>query len=231
MDKKVQLIAILIFFTLTVDAQWSTDSNGINYSSGNVGIGRSSVSDRTLLVYKQDLPYFGVENEHGSFDLGIAHDYGHFAVGARPGDAVIKLHGYTLSRPYNGLFINMNVDDNDGNSFIKFVDSYKEIMAIYNNAIVKIDGKLLAKEIEVKTNVWADYVFKPGYKLMPLDELETFIEVNNHLPDIPTEAEVKENGINIAEMNAKLLQKVEELTLYIIEQQKQINALKDNSLE
>lgn len=99
-------------------------------------------------------------------------------------------------------------------------------MAIYNNATVKIDGKLYAKEIEVKPNVWADYVFKPNYKLMPLNKSEGFIKENKHLPGIPTESEVTTDGINVAEMNAKLLQKVEELTLYIIEQQKQIDELK-----
>ena len=51
---------------------------------------------------------------------------------------------------------------------------------------------------------------------MPINELEGFIKENNHLPNIPTEAEVKKDGINVAEMNAKLLGKVEELTLYVI---------------
>jgi hypothetical protein len=59
-----------------------------------------------------------------------------------------------------------------------------------------------------------------------LGEVEQFIKANNHLPEIPTEAEVKENGVGLGEMNAKLLQKVEELTLYLIDLQKQIDALK-----
>lgn len=62
--------------------------------------------------------------------------------------------------------------------------------------------------------------------MISLQELESFINENKHLPDMPTETQVKENGINVAEMNAKLLQKIEELTLYVIEQQKQIDELK-----
>jgi len=61
---------------------------------------------------------------------------------------------------------------------------------------------------------------------MPLHEVEQYVKENSHLPEIPSETEVKQNGLNMGEMQNKLLQKVEELTLYIIEQQKQINQLK-----
>jgi hypothetical protein len=87
---------------------------------------------------------------------------------------------------------------------------------------VKIDGKLTAKEIQVKQNVWADFVFKPDYKLKKLNDVESYINANNHLPEIPTAYEVQKNGVNVGEMQSKLLQKVEELTLYLIEQQKQM---------
>ena len=211
-------------FSFVVSAQWSPATYGIHYSSGNVGIGNSPTSDRTLLLYNQTNPYFGIKNQYGSIDIGVANIANDFSLSSRPGDSTIKLHNSSYS--YHGLFINLNDNNSDGNSFVKFCDNSKVIMAIYNNANVKIDGKLFAKEIEVKTNVWADFVFKPNYKLMPLDELESFIKTNNHLPNIPSEAEVKADGINIAEMNAKLLQKVEELTLYVIEQQKQIEELR-----
>jgi hypothetical protein len=79
----------------------------------------------------------------------------------------------------------------------------------------------------VEATTWPDYVFKNEYQLMPLSELEFFIKTNGHLPDIPIESEVLKNGFNLSEMNVKLLEKVEELTLYLIEQQKQINLLKD----
>lgn len=72
---------------------------------------------------------------------------------------------------------------------------------------------------------WADYVFEENYALMPLNELETYVEANNHLPNIPSAQEVSENGFDLGQMDAKLLEKIEELTLYIIAQQKQIDAL------
>jgi hypothetical protein len=83
------------------------------------------------------------------------------------------------------------------------------------------NGNLWAKEIKVAlTNPWPDFVFKSGYKLTGLAELEFFIKENGHLPEIPDAIDVEKNGVNVGEMQSKLLQKIEELTLYVIEQNK-----------
>jgi hypothetical protein len=71
-----------------------------------------------------------------------------------------------------------------------------------------------------------DYVFEPGYALMPLDKLETFVKENRHLPGIPSATEVKSNGLNLSQMQVKLLEKVEELTLHVLAQQKQMDELR-----
>lgn len=89
-----------------------------------------------------------------------------------------------------------------------------------------VDGKIGAREIEVTTTSWADYVFEEDYKLKSLAETENYIKENKHLPGIPSEAEVKQNGVNIGEIQAKLLAKIEELTLHLIEQNKEIKNLK-----
>jgi trimeric autotransporter adhesin len=73
---------------------------------------------------------------------------------------------------------------------------------------------------------WSDFVFKDDYKLRPLAEVEAFIKENKHLPDIPTEKEVAEKGVAVGDMSSKLLMKIEELTLYMIAQQKEIEKLK-----
>jgi hypothetical protein len=62
-----------------------------------------------------------------------------------------------------------------------------------------------------------DFVFKPDYELMPLSEVKKFVQTNSHLPNIPSEKEIREDGLSLEEMQLKLLQKVEELTLYVIE--------------
>lgn len=78
---------------------------------------------------------------------------------------------------------------------------------------------------------WADYVFSKEYKLLSLAEVECFIKANKHLPDVPSEKEVAENGYSQHDVNKALLQKVEELTLYVIELQKQIEILKEKETE
>ncbi|HAJ78978.1 MAG TPA: hypothetical protein DCO75_04340 [Fibrobacteres bacterium] len=105
---------------------------------------------------------------------------------------------------------------------------------IYPGALaykLSVNGKIGAREIIVTSDTWADYVFKKDYNLKPLNEVEKFIKSNKHLEGIPTEKEVKTNGIAVGDMQAKLLQKVEELTLYVINQDKKIdNLTQENAL-
>ena len=81
-------------------------------------------------------------------------------------------------------------------------------------------------KVDIASGVWADYVFARNYDLMPLKDVELFIKENNHLPGVPSASEVEKDGLNLGEMDAKLLEKIEELTLYMIEQQKQNEILK-----
>ena len=83
-----------------------------------------------------------------------------------------------------------------------------------------VEGSIGAREIKVEINGWSDFVFEEDYELKTLDEVAEHIADKGHLPDIPSESEVMKNGINVGEMNAKLLQKIEELTLYLIDQNK-----------
>ena len=88
---------------------------------------------------------------------------------------------------------------------------------------LSVDGGLLSTKVSIKeVGEWPDYVFSEEHELMSLEELEEYIENNSHLPSVPSRDEVLENGIDVAEMNAVLLEKIEELTLYVIELQKQI---------
>lgn len=94
------------------------------------------------------------------------------------------------------------------------------------NALVQIFGKVACSELVIIDPIkWADYVFDKNYKLKPLSELERYYSVNKHLPEVPSEKEVADNGVNLAEMNVVLLKKVEELTLYVVELNKKIEKL------
>ncbi|WP_158800292.1 hypothetical protein [Pedobacter sp. L105] len=90
-----------------------------------------------------------------------------------------------------------------------------------------VNGNIHTKEVNVDVNGWADYVFKNEYSLLPLSEVKTYIDKNQHLPDMPSESELVKSGLNVGEMNKILTKKVEELTLYLIENQKELQELKN----
>lgn len=86
-----------------------------------------------------------------------------------------------------------------------------KLMQLDNN------GLLFAREVKVNLDNWADYVFDANYPLMPLSELQAFIQTYNHLPNVPSAKEMTENGLNVAKTNIMLMEKVEELTLYVLQ--------------
>jgi hypothetical protein len=88
-----------------------------------------------------------------------------------------------------------------------------------------VNGNIRSKEVVVE-NGWADYVFEKKYQLPLLSEVEKFIQQNNHLPNIPSAAEVEKNGLHLGDIQKRMMEKIEELTLYIIDLNKEINFLK-----
>ena len=91
----------------------------------------------------------------------------------------------------------------------------------FANYKLSVAGKIQAEEIKVHTG-WADYVFQDDYNLPTLSEVATHIKEKGHLINIPSAKEVEANGIHLGEMNAKLLEKIEELTLYTLEQEEKL---------
>ncbi|KRD05428.1 hypothetical protein ASE21_20950 [Flavobacterium sp. Root901] len=111
------------------------------------------------------------------------------------------------------------------------VDIYGNVGIGITNPTNKLDvnGTIHSKEVKVDMVGWSDFVFKKEYNLPTLEEVQKHIAESGHLENIPSEEEVLKNGIKLGEMNAKLLQKIEELTLYLIEQNKRLdNVEKEN---
>ena len=94
---------------------------------------------------------------------------------------------------------------------------------------IVVAGKVESREVKVTVDAGADYVFKDGYDMKSLEEVQDYIKEHGHLPNIPSAKEMEENGIELGEMNMKLLEKIEELTLYIIEQNRKIDELKNDN--
>jgi hypothetical protein len=106
------------------------------------------------------------------------------------------------------------------------------------DAKLAVNGTIHTKEVKVNLDGWSDYVFNNDYQLKTIPEVAEYIKQNHHLPDVPSAADVEKNGVNLGEISSLLLKKIEELTLYIIEkdkqlkkQQEEITSLKDQRKE
>lgn len=186
--------------------------------------------------------------------FGVAHDAGNIQVpvNASPGGYNIDfytwrdIHPEQIGARMRAERINVYFSNNalvQGMDFVFHTsdgllpESLTERMRIrYNGNVgigtaspdekLAVNGTVRALKVKVTQTGWADFVFAQDYKLPPLMEVERFIRENRHLPDMPSEKEVAENGLDVGEMNKKLLQKVEELTLYIIQQEKEMGEMR-----
>jgi hypothetical protein len=125
--------------------------------------------------------------------------------------------GINIGYPYNYIATDVNDLSVSGNVGIGTLDTKGYKLAV--------NGTIRAKEIKVESD-WADFVFKKGYNLPTLKEVKEHIEKKGTLPGVPSEKEVKANGVNLAETDVLLLQKIEELTLYIIDLKQEVEDLK-----
>ncbi|NML38090.1 hypothetical protein HHL17_12870 [Chitinophaga sp. G-6-1-13] len=227
---KKTLLILLTAAGLSASAQ---DSTNIFPGNGNVGIGTRTPSRKLDVVgtivatnpvgYSPD-PTLALYNNDSHFVL-ISSSFGgqNYSSMMHPGDQGIVYSGGTSGRGsfvitpwadnYDGLRI-----DNQGNVSIGTDRT--------GGAKLAVNGNILAQKITVKNiSNWPDYVFGEDYHLPSLQTLEEYIRTNKHLPNIPAAACVAQEGIELGEMNRKLLEKIEELTLYIIHQQKRIDTL------
>lgn len=98
-----------------------------------------------------------------------------------------------------------------------------------NRAALHVNGEVFTRKVKVTQNNWPDYVFNPTYQLPSLYEVESYIKQYHHLPEVPSAAEVEKEGLDLGNIQAVLLRKIEELTLYSIQQQKQLDALHEQN--
>lgn len=150
------------------------------------------------------LPFQEVYGEEHSFKTAI--------------NPKINQNGNTYN--YTSNFLGDGLNYFAGSIGIGTINTAGNKLVVTGNTI--IEGVLKAKEINVQTDVWFDYVFENGYDLRSLSELENYIMENGHLPGIPSSNEVVDRGISMVEINLKFLEKIEELVLYTIQQEKKL---------
>jgi len=186
------------------------NTNGSSYlNGGNLGIGTDAPQNKLDVRESSDSnTYLTIQNN----TIGTIFGSGGTSIGLA---GTITHHDFAL---YTNLTERMRVT-NTGNVGIGTADTKGYKLAVA--------GNMIAESVKVKLQTaWPDFVFAKSYAFPSLKETETHIKEKGHLPGIPSAAEVKANGIDLGEMNAKLLQKIEELTLHLIEQNKEIKVLK-----
>ena len=233
--KKLFFLLWAIALNLSVDAQnWLYPKTTVTTTTSSVGIGTTVLSaklnvsigvdntifnEKALEVAKGNRRIFFVPKIDGynflthASDMGIFWNDGLGPVGSgKNGTAGLVIAPHASSSA--GIRISA-----DGVVSI----GAPNVSAGY---LLGVRGKVICEELKVSLyGVWPDYVFDKKYKLLTLDSLENYIQVNKHLPNIPAAAEVEKNGISLGEMQVKQMEKIEELSLYIIELNKQLAAV------
>ncbi len=176
---------------------WVRNGNNLYYAEGRVGIGadNSATDEQTRIVTNLKT------------GLNVVTNFTPGSTGPSAGYGIVA----TIDSDNVRAFAVRDVS-------VEGTSATRDVFRVWGS------GKVDAKEVLVAPDIWYDDVLKQGYSLRTLDEIEEFVNKNQHLPDVPSEAEVLKNGINLGEMEGVLLKKIEELTLYIIEQSKQLKS-------
>ena len=231
MKKIILSLLILISFSDLIEAQQGFQQNLTDapnfYFFKPFGVGRNlGNSDMTLT--ERGILF----DAYQSNDAKIRYRYNNYH------PMTIQYHPWV-----NKMFVSY-VDGSQPISYGQEISSWKSALTIENlsgkvsigevstigDYLLYVEKGILAEKVRVaikSTSAWADYVFSEDYKLLSIQETKTFIEKNKHLPGVPSAKELVKKGLEVAEMDAKLLEKIEELTLHIIRQEEKINLLED----
>jgi hypothetical protein len=244
---RIRLIFIVQVIPLGLFAQW-TDTGSKIYTLDQVGIGVSDPGsyqlrvDGTVLINDQvnfsTISYTGTQSKTHLWFPVSTDGFGIITqqLQADRMDVIFRLRDNITGDHFKIWF-----DDYRGETYDRypFVVSGERVFLVQNAGLVgigttspseklEVNGTIRSKEVKVEASPWPDYVFSSDYNLMSLQELQDYINTNGHLPEVPDAATVEEGGIALGEMNAKLLKKIEELTLYTIEQQNTIEELQSS---
>jgi len=223
------LIAVVVLFsTIQLNAQqWTLTGSGHIYnnnSSGFVGIGNTSPTNLLEVGKSMTEPQVIVHNygSNGGATFTMIDDL----YSSTWKFKAITGGGFKIRDHASGL--NVFIIEKNSAANALYIKAGGNIGIGTNNPSYKlsVNGKIGCKEVEVTLTGWSDFVFAEDYQLRTLEEVEAYINENNHLPDVPSEKEVLENGVNVGEMNSTLLRKIEELTLYMIELKKENEQMK-----
>jgi hypothetical protein len=212
--KKLKFIILLVSVTSSVLAQ-----TNVFPEDGNVGLGTNTPQAKLEIKLSSNGKGLQLIGENKQIDFHLGHNgsthgfYWRYKGVDSDNNNDLELWTNNITGTDQQVY---NIHQDGNMRFMKNVSIGCEASVNYR---LLVDGAIKATEIKVEAQT-ADFVFEDTYQLKDLAEVETFIKTNKHLPEIPSAAEMEEQGVNLAEMNKLLLMKVEELTLYVIEQER-----------
>jgi hypothetical protein len=235
--KKLLVVLVFVLMGTITYAQWATSGTNIySTNTGKVGIGNGGAFTPTSIfevARNATAPAIAIRNLGGGggaefimYDQLSTAEWKFKSIGTggfkirdqKNARDVVQIEPATTAGAVNALYITSAGKVGIGTT--------NPLARLSVDGTGTFNGKVKCTEIEVLVAAWPDFVFESNYNLLPLSEVENFINVNKHLPGVPSQEAVLANGANLGEMNATLLQKVEELTLYMIQLQKDNDALK-----
>lgn len=236
--KKISLLSLALLLVISASAQqWVNNGTHIyNTNSGNVGIGVPNPTfplDVDGMIHTRSLFVSDPQDPSGLAAWFRAATNSNSNVVIQGGAGNYQAYWLTAT---NGLFkIGGNGGQEPAVGAINITSSGNVGIGITNPGTFKlaVEGKIGAREVKVTTaNPWPDYVFSDDYTRRSLNDLEYYIRKEKHLPGIPSAIEISSaGGFELGEMNRKLLEKIEELTLYVIELKKENDTMKKDILE
>ncbi|MFT5890768.1 MAG: hypothetical protein ACI9Y7_000866 [Dokdonia sp.] len=203
---------------------------------GNIGIGTTN-PDNTLHL-NSNSSYSGLKvsiNDNNSpnwFDIAMARNNGNFSALALANDVVFRA-APGLSRllitnsGYNSTVFATGGFGNETERMVITVDGNIGIGKSDPTDKLEVNGRIHARSVKVDLDDWPDYVFLPEYTLPSLQEVAQFIQQNGHLENVPSAEEIVTEGLDLGAMDKILMEKVEELTLYLIEKDEEIEKIKE----
>jgi hypothetical protein len=211
----------------------------LNKNGGNVGIGTTTPTHARLEINGNvgaAVAMFG-SDKHGvtisadNPEIGFNYFYNGGTKAIKPGYASYM----GMDRTNGSIYIGNFNGNQSSSAFGPISDAQFRIYILQNGNVgigttnptykLSVNGNIRSKEVVVESG-WADFVFEKEYKLPTLSDVEKFIKINKHLPEIPSAKEIQNNGLKLGEVQTKMMQKIEELTLYVIQLNKEIELLK-----
>jgi hypothetical protein len=242
MKKSCFFLSLILLLNVSM-AQWTTTGNDIyNSNTGNVGVGTNTPASKLVVNGKARIIsnlLIGGDEEAPGFEqltlkggsLGLIDftqgtDQKMWQLRAQGGTFRIILEKDDYSAVQNAMVISrVGINTN----VVNFPNGSVGIGTSTTGSFkLAVEGKIGARGIKVTTtSPWPDYVFNKGYKLISIDSLDRYVKTNAHLPNMPSAKNIQEDGgVELGDMNVKMLEKMEELTLYIIQLKKENEAMK-----